>query len=149
MQDLVAEKDFFDWLRHVSRAYADAMASWGQRVHDTVARGTPESLEALIAETDRATDRLVGILMAIGARHDDRRTPAEGHPVLDALDRLIGASAELLREARSGIERQGVQALAALSARIVELRSLEADVEDASKRLSGRVTDSYGRPPEG
>lgn len=146
MQELFDEKNFFDWLRSVSRAYGNAMSEWGQHVHQAAARGTPDAVSALLAATDAAVDRLVGMLMAIGRRHDDSTTPEDGHLVLDALDRLIGASAELLREARAGLAQQGIAALASLSARIADLRTLEAEVESASQRLSGQVTDTFGRP---
>jgi hypothetical protein len=149
MQELFAEKDFFDWMRAISRAYGNAMAEWGQQVHLAVSAPAGSAIADLATATDAATDRLVSMLMAIGRRHEDAGTPRDGHEVLDALDRLLGASAELLRDARAGLTREGIGALAALSPRIVELRTLEAEVERASARLSSTISDLYGRPETG
>jgi len=146
MQELAADKDFFDWLRIVARAYGHAMSSWGQHVHELAAKSSPEALQTLIAETDATIEGLVGLLVNIGRRHEDPKTPGDGHAVLDALDRLLAASADLLRDARTGIEQRGVGALAALAPRIDGLRALEAEVERASLRLSGQVTDVFGEP---
>jgi hypothetical protein len=145
MQELFADKDFFDWLRNVSRAYGNAMSAWGQQVHDAVPHGS-QALPSLIHETDAAVDRLVEMLMAVGARHENPGTPRDGHAVLDALDRLLGASAELLRDARNGLQLHGMSALSALSPRIAHLRDLEAEVERTTRQLTGEISDVYGRP---
>jgi hypothetical protein len=144
MQDRFAEKDFFDWLRAVSRDYGNAMAEWSRRIQSEAAGADTNGV--LLSATDAAIDRLVALLMAIGHRHDDRETPREGHAVLDALDRLIGASADLLREARGLLESYGTAALSQLATRIGGLRELEAEVESASLRLGGQIRDTYGEP---
>jgi hypothetical protein len=146
MQELSAEKSFFDWLRGISSGYGDAMAAWGQQVHDAAANGSPDSVRRLLQATDMAIERLVQSLVAIGSRHDDPATPNGGGAVVDALEKLLGASAELLREARAGIEQSGVPALAALSPRIAELRTLEAVVERATEQVRDRLEDRYGHP---
>ncbi len=149
MQELSAEKSFFDWLRAISSGYGETMAAWGQQVHDTAAaNGEGETLARLAAATDAAVSRLVEALMAIGRQHEDPQLPRGGGEVVEALERLLGASAELLREARAGFDARGLAALAALSPRIAELRTLEAEVERTTARISGRIEDTYGQPGE-
>ena len=145
MQELHADRSFFDWLRQLSAHYGDAMAIWGQVVHAAVADGA-EGLAALITATDSAIDRLVALLMAVGARHEAPNTPKGGDEVLDALDRLLGASADLLRDARSGLAREGISALGALAPRITALRAFEGEVEAATGRIQERLADTYGDP---
>lgn len=139
MQNLRADRAFFDWLRQISTAYGDAMAAWGQAVHDTASGGASA---ALLTATDNAIDRLVQMLMSVGRQHEARSAPDDGHGVLDALDQLLGASVELLREARTGLERDGIAALAALSPRIAGLRELEGSVERAAGRMRDRLGDA-------
>ncbi len=141
MQNLRSDRAFFDWLRQISGAYGDAMAAWGQAVHDAAAGG---ALPALLAATDNAIDRLVQMLMTVGQQHEAATTPDDGHGVLDALDQLLGASVELLREARTGLEREGIAALAALSSRIAGLRALEGGVEQVAGRMRDRLGDAIG-----
>lgn len=119
------------------------MAAWGQAVHDAASGGVSP---ALLAATDSAIDRLVQMLMSVGRQHEDRSTPEDGHGVLDALDQLLGASVDLLREARAGLERDGIAALAALSPRIARLRELEGGVELAAGRMRDRLGDAVGEP---
>src|SRR5471032_902962 len=92
MQELFAEKDFFDWLRVLSRAYGNAMSEWGHQVHIAASQPAAGAVAALTAATDAATERLVAMLMAIGRRHEDSTTPKDGHEVLETLDLLLGAS---------------------------------------------------------
>jgi hypothetical protein len=147
MQELSAEKSFFDWLRGISSEYGETMAAWGQQVHDTAAANAGgDTLSRLAAATDTAVGRLVEALMTIGRRHEDPELPRGGADVIEALERLLGGSAELLREARAGFDAQGLAALAALSPRIAELRTLEAEVEQATARMSDRLEDTYGNP---
>jgi len=143
MQELHADKDFLDWLRRVSSIYGDAMAVWGEAVHQASGGG---SLDDLLTATDGAVARLVDLLMAIGSRHDAPSTPEGGEHVLEALDQLLGASAELLREARAGMVSGGIGALATLAPRITELRTLESDVEQTAEGMRDRLSDTYGDP---
>lgn len=145
MQELHTDRSFFDWLKQLSAQYGDAMAAWGQAVHVAVA-GDAEGLTDLLAATDTAIDRLVRLLMAVGARHEAPDTPKGGGDVLDALDRLLGASADLLRDARAGLEREGIGALGTLSPRITALRAFESEVEAATGRIQDRLADTYGDP---
>ena len=146
MQELHADKDFFDWLRTVSREYGEAMTDWGQHVHDAVADGGVIGVQRLLTATDAAVERLVDALMVIGRQHDAPGTPKGGAAVLDALDRLLGASADLLRDARAGLEEQGLPAIATLSPRVTELRGLEADVEQQTEGMRGRLESTFGDP---
>lgn len=147
MQELSADKDFFDWLRRISSEYGDAMAAWGQEVHDAAAASDGAGTSGrLVAATDTAVDRLVQTLMAIGRRHEEPDSPRGSDDVLNALDRLIGASAEILREARQGLAQQGLAAIATLSPRIGELRELEAEVERRTEQMRGRLESSFGDP---
>ncbi len=146
MPNLRADRAFFDWLRQISTAYGDAMATWGQAVHDAASAGVSP---ALLSATDSAIDRLVQMLMSVGRQHEAPTTPDDGHDVLDALDQLLGASAELLREARAGLEREGIGALAALSPRIAGLRELEGGVERAASRMRDRLGDTIADATDG
>ena len=147
MQELHADKNFFDWLRRISSEYGDTMARWGQVVHDEVAAnggaGVPQQL---IAATESAVDRLVGLLLAIGRRHDHPNNPHGADGVLDALDRLIGTSTELLRDGREGLGQRGLGAIAGLSPRIGELRDLESEVERRTDEMRTRLENSFGDP---
>ncbi|MHB8574949.1 MAG: hypothetical protein ACYDCQ_06400 [Dehalococcoidia bacterium] len=144
MQDLHTERDFFAWLSRISALYGDAMAAWGQQVHDAVA-GSAASQQLLDA-TDAAVDRLVEALVSIGRWHEQPDTPSGGVEVLQTLDSLLGASAELLRDARGRMAQEGVAALSALAPRITELRALEGDVERATQRVRDALEDRYGDP---
>lgn len=146
MQNLRADRAFFDWLREISTAYGDAMAAWGQAVHDAASGGVSP---ALLSATDNAIDRLVQMLISVGRQHEARTTPDDGHSVLDALDQLIGASVELLREARAGLEREGIAALAGLAPRIAGLRELEGGVERAAGQMRDRLGDAIDDPTGG
>ena len=64
-----------------------------------------------------------------------------------SLNRII-SERDAVSEARAGVEQRGIGALASLSTRIADLRSLEAEVERASQRLGGQVTDTFGRPEQ-
>src|SRR5581483_10690733 len=141
MPNLRADRAFFDWLRQISTAYGDAMSAWGQAVHDAA---SGDVSPALLTATDNAIDRLVQMLMSIGRQHEAQSTPEDGHGVLDALDQLLGASVELLREARAGLERDGIAALAALAPRIAGLRELEGRVERAAGSMRDRLGDAIG-----
>ncbi|HLZ73179.1 MAG TPA: hypothetical protein VKV26_25015 [Dehalococcoidia bacterium] len=144
MQNLRADRTFFDWLRQISAAYGDAMAAWGQAVHDAAAGGAAVTL---LTATDSAIERLVQMLISVGQQHEAASTPEDGHGVLDALDQLLGASVDLLREARAGMEQQGVAALAALASRIAGLRALESGVEQAAEQMRDRLGDAIGDAP--
>jgi hypothetical protein len=149
MQELHADRDFFDWLRGISGDYGEAMAAWGQEVHDAVARPAGIAVavpERLLQATDATVERLVQSLVAIGARHDDPQMPQGAAEVLEALDRLLGASAELLRGARSGLEQQGLAAVSVLAPSIAELRRLEAEVEHRTEPMRDRLESTFGDP---
>ena len=147
MQELHTERDFFDWLNRISALYGETMATWGQQVHDAVA-GRIQPHQVLEA-TDAAVNRLVEALMSIGAWHDRTDdTPGGGAEVLHALDQLLGASAELLREARSHMATEGLRGLAAVAPRIAELRTLEADVEQATEQVRNKLESRFGNPGE-
>ena len=108
-------------------------------MHEAAAGGVSP---ALLQATDSAIDRLVQMLMSVGRQHDLRTLPEGAHGVLDALDQLLAASAELLRDARSGLEREGVAALAALAPRIAALRELEGGFERAAGRLRDGLAEA-------
>ncbi len=147
MQELHADRDFFDWLRGISSAYGETMAAWGQEVHDAVAGGISAVVpERLLQATDTAVERLVQSLIAIGARHEDPKAPNGAAAVLEALDRLLGASADLLREARTDLEQRGLGSISTLAPRIAELRGLEAEVESRTESMRARLESSFGDP---
>jgi hypothetical protein len=147
MQELDRDQGFFDWLRGVSNQYGDAMARWGEAVHDAVAQSNRDgSIETLLAATDATITKLVDALIEIGARHEAPQSPRGAAEVLVTLERLLGTSAELLREARPQIAAHGPAALAALAPRISELRAMEADVEASTEQMWERLTDKFGDP---
>jgi hypothetical protein len=143
MQELFSERAFFDWLERVSSLYGDAMAAWGQAAQSAAAAADTEPL--LIA-TDTAIERLVGALIEIGGRHDDKRIPMQGMLVLSALDRLLGGSVEFLEDARAGLRESGLSVLPALAPRVADLRALEAAVEQATDAMQEKLDDTYGDP---
>lgn len=143
MQNLYSERAFFDWLQRISAMYGEAMATWGQAAQRAAAGGTTDDL---LAATDGALERLVGGLMEIGRQHDDRGIPEQGVLVLGALDRLLGGSVAFLEDARERLREGGVATLAQFASRVTELRALEAEVEQATDAMQGKLDDTYGDP---
>lgn len=145
MQGLFSEREFYDWLERLSAGYGEAMTAWGMAAQ-VAAAGGPGDSTALLGATDSAIDFLVAGLMEIGDRHENPRLPRSGMLVLETLDRLLAASVEFLRDARTGLQERGLAVLSTLSPRVSSLRALEADVERATDEMRGKLDDSFGTP---
>ena len=143
MQNLFSERAFFNWLQRISAMYGEAMAAWGQSAQRAAASG---SSDELLSESDRAIEQLVGGLMEIGRKHDDRGIPEQGTLVLVALERLLGGSVEFLEEARARLADGGITVLAELAPRVSQLRALEAEVERATDAMQEKLDDTFGEP---
>jgi hypothetical protein len=141
MNSLFSERAFFDWLQRISTLYSEALADWGQAAKSAANDG---ELQALLDATDRAIEQIVSGLMEIGRQHDDTSLPRQSMRVLDALDRLLGASVEFLEDARAGLRSQGLAALPRMAPRVSHLRELEEAVERATDALQERFDDTFG-----